>query len=159
MQEKSSIGFSGFEKLAFLVEVSKFSEMSKISENSEGGAPALRVIRAGTRLTVHRSLPWLVEWKYSSFSKSNTETLAKPGRLGPAQNNKPMRNLSSYQGFARWHDEKCTGFVVERISKINMDMIKARERNEKHRFYEVPDFQKFRKKGNFKENIENFRIF
>ena len=27
----------------------------------------------------------------------NTETVAKPGRLGPAQNGKPM----SYQGFAR----------------------------------------------------------
>ena len=38
-------------------------------------------------------------------------------------------------------------------------MIKAREGNEKHRFYEVPDFRKFRKNENFQENIENFQIF
>ena len=72
MPGKSSIGFSGFEKLTFLVEISKISKiLEKNDKTIEGGAPALRVIRAGTRLTVHRSLPWLVEWKYSSFSKSN----------------------------------------------------------------------------------------
>ena len=60
MPEKSSIGFSGFEKLTFFVEISKFSEISKNLKIFEGGAPALRVIRAGTRLTVHRSLPVLV---------------------------------------------------------------------------------------------------
>ena len=58
MLEKSFIGFSGFEKLTFLVEISKFPEISKISKKIEGGAPALQVIRAGTRLTVHRSLPF-----------------------------------------------------------------------------------------------------
>ena len=57
MPEKSSIGFSGFEKLIFLVKISKFYKIPKISKIFEGGAPALRVIRAGTRLTVHRSLP------------------------------------------------------------------------------------------------------
>ena len=81
-------GLWTFQKLIFLV---KISEVSKFFENNnfiEGGALALRVIRAGTRLTVHRSLPSrkvvtrrvetfflleerLVEWKYSSFSKSN----------------------------------------------------------------------------------------
>ena len=48
-----------------------FSKSSKFGQNFEnfeksrnfknlveGGAPALRVIRAGTRLTVHRSLPY-----------------------------------------------------------------------------------------------------
>ena len=29
---------------------------------------------------------WFVEWKYSSFLKSNTETIAKQARLGPAKN-------------------------------------------------------------------------
>ena len=38
-------------------------------------------------------------------------------------------------------------------------MIKARKDNEKHRFHEVPDFQKFRKNENFQKNMENFRIF
>ena len=56
MPEKSSIGFSGFEKLTFLVEILFFSKISKISKKNEGGDPALRVIRAGIRLTVHRSL-------------------------------------------------------------------------------------------------------
>ena len=56
MPGKSSIGFSGFEKLTFLIEILKIFEISKISKNFERGAPALRVIRAGTRLTVHRSL-------------------------------------------------------------------------------------------------------
>ena len=77
MSGKSSIGFSGFEKLTFLVEISKFSEISRICENFERGAPALRVIRAGTRLTVHRSL------LYSSFSKSNSETVLSRADLGP----------------------------------------------------------------------------
>ena len=46
-----------FQKLIFL---SKFRKFQKIEENvnSLEGAPALRVIRAGTRLTVHRSLPY-----------------------------------------------------------------------------------------------------
>ena len=58
MLGESSIGFSGFEKLTFLVEISKISKILEKNDNFiEGGAPALRVIRAGTRLTVHRSLP------------------------------------------------------------------------------------------------------
>ena len=58
MPEKSSIGFSGLGKLTFLVEISKFLKISKISRKKiEGCALAIRVIRAGTRLTVHRSLP------------------------------------------------------------------------------------------------------
>ena len=64
------------------------------------GAPALRVIRAGTRLTVHRSLP------YSSFSKSNTETVAKPGRLGPAQNDEPMHFFIELTMFCMMIEEK-----------------------------------------------------
>ena len=44
------------------------------------------MLRAETWLTVYRTIA--IEWEYSSFSKSNTETVAKPGRLGPAQNGK-----------------------------------------------------------------------
>ena len=48
-----------FQKLVFLVEISKISKKIRKNDNSlEGTAPALRVIRAGTRLTVHRSLPY-----------------------------------------------------------------------------------------------------
>ena len=46
-----------FSKVEISVEISKFSKISKNSKSFEGEAPALRVIRAGTRLTVHRSLP------------------------------------------------------------------------------------------------------
>ena len=35
-----------------------FSKLRKFEKYFEGGAPALRVIRAGTRLTVHRSFPY-----------------------------------------------------------------------------------------------------
>ena len=81
-----------------------FEKSRNFEKIAEGGAPALRVIRAGTRLTVHRSLPWLVEWKYSSLSKRNTETVAKPGRLGPAQNDEPMQNFVE---LSRFHSMKC----------------------------------------------------
>ena len=37
-----------------------FENLRKNDNYIEGGAPALRVIRAGTRLTVHRSLPFRV---------------------------------------------------------------------------------------------------
>ena len=48
-----------FQKLEMLVEILNILKNLEILENSfEGGAPALRVIRAGTRLTVHRSLPY-----------------------------------------------------------------------------------------------------
>ena len=51
-----------FSKVQIFAEVSKISEnFEKWKENQMWGAPALRVIRAGTRLTVHRSLPLLFE--------------------------------------------------------------------------------------------------
>ena len=71
MPGKSSIGFSGFEKLIFLVEISKFPKISKIAKEIEGGAPALRVIRAGIRLTVHRSLPIREQWLSRADSGSH----------------------------------------------------------------------------------------
>ena len=48
-----------FSKVRNLAKILKNLKNLEISENFvEGGAPALRVIRAGTRLTVHRSLPY-----------------------------------------------------------------------------------------------------
>ena len=46
-----------FQKLIILVEISKISKNPLFLKNVSREAPALRVIRAGTRLTVHRSLP------------------------------------------------------------------------------------------------------
>ena len=57
MSRKSSIDSGGSKKLSFLVEISRKMKNLKKYEIVEKGAPALRVIQAGTRLTVHRSLP------------------------------------------------------------------------------------------------------
>ena len=46
-----------FQKLIFYVEISTISNKSKNNNFIEGSAAALRVIRAGTRLMVHCSLP------------------------------------------------------------------------------------------------------
>ena len=67
MPWKSSIGSKLFPKVQNLVEISKISKNLKISKILSGEAPALRVIRAGTRLTVHRSLPYQ---NHSSASQS-----------------------------------------------------------------------------------------
>ena len=58
MQRKSSIGAKLFPKVEILVEISKISKNLEILKEIKGCAPALRVIRAGTRLTVHRSLSY-----------------------------------------------------------------------------------------------------
>ena len=60
-------------KIYFLLFFRKFEKYEKLEKK---GAPALRVIRAETRLTVHRALP-----------------VAKPARLGSAENDEPMQNF------------------------------------------------------------------
>ena len=57
MPWKRSIDSRGLEKLSFLVEISKIQKNRKNDKFVEEGAPALRIIRAGTRLTVYRALP------------------------------------------------------------------------------------------------------
>ena len=69
MPMKSSIGFSGLRNLTGLVEISIISKNLEKYEIVKGGAPALRVICAGTRLKVYRALP-------------STKTIAKPARVG-----------------------------------------------------------------------------
>ena len=70
MPGKSSIGFNGFEKLTFLFEnFENFEKIRKRYKSIEGGAAALRFIRAGTRLTV--------------TARCHTETVAKRARVGP----------------------------------------------------------------------------
>ena len=59
MLRKSSIWCKLFSKGHILVKNSIFlKNHEKKKKSIEGGVPALRVIRAGTRLTVHRSLPY-----------------------------------------------------------------------------------------------------
>ena len=58
-------------KVQLFIEISKISKNLEISRISSTGAPALRVIRAGTRLTVHRSLAYrtAVNWRHPGPAK------------------------------------------------------------------------------------------
>ena len=57
------------------------------------------------------------------------ETVAKPGRLGPAQNGKPMQKMSSYQGFNRCNVSRGKENLVKGMLKVNRDVIKYGKRN------------------------------
>ena len=57
MSMKSSIGFELFQKLQICLFSNILNMFNKNTNLSREGAPALRVIRAGTRLTVYRALP------------------------------------------------------------------------------------------------------
>ena len=64
-----------FEKISKNIEISNFTEERDKKYMEWRGT--LRVLRAGTWLTVYRTIV-------------NTETVTKPGRLGPAQKGKLM---------------------------------------------------------------------
>ena len=49
--------------------------------------------------------------------------------LGPHKMMNQRENLASYRCFARWHDKKCLGFVVERMLKININVIICKKAN------------------------------
>ena len=68
MPVRSSIGLVDSD-LTFFVEISIISKHLEKYEIVKRGAPALRVICAGTRLAVYRALP-------------STKTIAKPARVG-----------------------------------------------------------------------------
>ena len=55
---ENSIGLSGFQKLKFSAKFQNIRNTLKNNEFAAEGVPAPRDIRAGTRLTVHRSLPY-----------------------------------------------------------------------------------------------------
>ena len=77
MLRKSSIGSELFGKVQLLAEISKIYKNLEILRNFvEGGTPALRSIRAGTRLTVHRSLPY---WCVGKPRPKGTATFCNVG--------------------------------------------------------------------------------
>ena len=76
----------------------------------------LRVPRAGTRLTVHRSIAIRKQW----LSRAD---------LGSQKMVNHRGFLSSYQGFSRPLREKCTENLVQRMVQINMDVIKYEKHN------------------------------
>ena len=69
MPGKSSIGFSGSEKLTFLVEISRFPKISKISKKSRD---ALLLYELSEREP---------GWRFTA--RCHTKTLAKRARVGP----------------------------------------------------------------------------
>ena len=86
MPRKSSIGFSGFEKLTFLVEISKISKNSKQLQIHRGRRSCSTSYPSGNQVD-------------GSPLVASTETVAKPGRLGPAQNDEPMQNFVELSRF------------------------------------------------------------
>ena len=65
--------------VAFVDNISKISEqIQKIDDGVEAGVPALRVIRAGARLTVHRALPFGVSSEKRCPPKIRDSLLFRP---------------------------------------------------------------------------------
>ena len=69
MLEKSSIAFSGFEKLTFLVEISKFSKISKISKF------------LSEALLLYELFEREPGWRFTA--RCHTKTIAKRARVEP----------------------------------------------------------------------------
>ena len=91
MLGKNSIWCKRFQKFEILSKFRKFQKISKFWKNVEGCAPALRVIRAGTRLTVHRSLPY---WCNRNTRPQSTEFFCNVHLFGDVfgeQNHHDMR--------------------------------------------------------------------
>ena len=99
MPGKSSIGFSGFEKFTFFVEISKFSEISKISKIFEKITNPSR-----EALLLYELSEREPGWRFTA--RCHTETVAKPGRLGPAQNGELMQNFIEWTMFCMMIEEK-----------------------------------------------------
>ena len=67
--------------------------------------------------------------------------------------------LSSYQCFGGSPWEKCTENLVERILKIDMNVLKCEKHNATARPMIFQALTKFRKDENFRENFEKYRNF
>ena len=66
-----------FPKVRNLVKILKISKHLKIEKIVEEGAPALRVIRAGTKLTVHCSLPYRTAVNWSDHGPAKIRTFGR----------------------------------------------------------------------------------
>ena len=118
----------------------------KNENNIMGWRGTLRVLRAETWLTVYRTI-------------AIREQCLSRADLGPHKMMNQCRILSSYQGFARWHSRKPTENLVERILKINRDMIKCKKENARARLMGFQISGKFWKIENFKKNLDFFWKF
>ena len=95
-------------------------------------------------------------WRFTA--RCHTKTVAKPDRLGPAQNDKPMQIFVELSRF--WwitlrevHRKPCRAYVEDEYGCVKMWKSQCQRRT-----IEVPDFRKFRK---FRKNekYEKIRIF
>ena len=128
----ASQNFRNFEKMRIFKKISKIFEILEFSRKEDksgvGWRGTLRVLRAETWLTVYRTIAIIrKQWL------SRTD-------LGPHKMINQCKILSSYQCFSGWHGEKCRGFVVKRILKINMDVVRDQWANEKAWFYRSSKF-------------------
>ena len=90
-----------------------FEVSKKDCKEGRGSRGTLRVLRAETWLTVYRTIA------------INTETVAKPGRLGPAQNGKLMENFIGLTYFCiitlmKAHRISCPEYIEDLYKCIRM---------------------------------------
>ena len=91
MPGKSSIGFNGFEKLKFLVEISKISK--KFEKNTNPSRQALLLYELSEREP---------GWRFTA--RCHTETIAKLARMGPAKNYTTWPVEWEYSSFSKSND-------------------------------------------------------
>ena len=107
---KSYIGAKLFLKFEILVEI---SEISKIIENLKRDKEAILLYELSEREP---------GWWFTA--RCHTETVAKPGRLGPAQNGEPMRNFVELSMFwcmtlRKVHGKPCRAYHEDQYEWIN----------------------------------------
>ena len=116
----------------------KFEKVEN-EEFFDGCAPALRVIRAGTWLTVYRALP---------YGWSQLHEKKRKGQRKMINDRPEMIELA-----------RCCSVTLKAMHMIgyrayvpdHMDVVKYQKRNSTHRFYEVPNFRNSLEKNIFPE--------
>ena len=92
----------------------------------------------------------------------HTETVAKPGRLGPAQNDEPMQNFIELTMFCIIFWEKSPRISCPEYIKDLDKCDKMWKWQCQGQIHDIPKIFDFRKNKKFPENIEknrNFEIF
>ena len=79
----------------------------------------------------------------------HTETIAKLARLGPAKNGTTLENFIELTMFCIMFEEKNSGFLIQNILKINIDVLNHIKGNATARSMISRIFWKFGKVQNF----------
>ena len=119
---------------------------------SIGNTPALRIIRAGTRLTVHRSLPILP-------MENNTKTIAKRARVEP----RTQVHVTMEKLFRIWISSISVRgsdmIVLDIVLKLWIEPITLSIHHATEKFYRVRVVSKSPKFGWNLENFEKSQYF